>query len=264
VILEWSLVAAAALAVLFGFLWWRSRARVRRLESALDTSARNLEQLQQSFHQFVPREVVEDVIRTGASTRGERIEVTVLFADLVGFTAMSEQVAPETLVKVLNGYFEAMSRAIAANRGHVSKFIGDGILALFGAPDPNPWQAIDGVAAAIEMTRALERYNRELEAQGLPRLGIGIGLHVGPAVAGVIGSRELMEYTVIGDTVNTASRIEGLTRKVGCQVLISGAVRAKLDDRFRLRACEPMPVKGKAEPVATFAVEGLAEGRVAA
>jgi len=153
-----------------------------------------------------------------------------------------------------------MSRAIASHRGHVSKFIGDGILALFGAPERNPWQAIDATLAAVAMRDALEIYNRQLKAQGLPELGIGIGIHMGPVVAGVIGSRELVEYTVIGDTVNTAARIEGLTRKAGVPILISDAVKSKLDGRFKLTEREPMAVKGKQEPVRTFSVDGLAGG----
>ncbi len=163
-------------------------------------------------------------------------------------------------MRILNGYFEAMSRAIATHRGHVSKFIGDGILALFGAPERNPWQAIDATLAAVAMRDALAVYNGQLKAQGLPELGIGIGVHVGPVVAGVIGSRELVEYTVIGDTVNTAARIEGLTRKAQVPILISDAVKAKLDDRFTLTEREPMAVKGKQEPVRTFSVDGLTGG----
>lgn len=235
-------------------LWYRRRSA--RLEHALDVASHQLEHLQTAFHRFAPQEIVEDIIRKGVSVRGERREVTVLFADLVGFTAMSEKLDPATLVLVLNGYFEAMSRAITANRGHVSKFIGDGILALFGAPDPNPWQAIDGVAAAVAMRTALAAYNGELEEKGFPKLGIGIGLHIGPVIAGVVGSRDLIEYTVIGDTVNTASRIEGLTRKAGTAILVSDAVKLRLDNRWPLRACEPMAVKGKTEPVLTWALDG--------
>ncbi len=246
--------ALAAGAAAAGAAWWYRR-RAAKLEHALDVASHQLEHLQTAFHRFAPQEIVEDIIRKGVSVRGERREVTVLFADLVGFTAMSEKIDPAALVQVLNGYFEAMSRAITANRGHVSKFIGDGILALFGAPDPNPWQAIDAVAAAVAMRAALAAYNIELEGKGLPRLGIGIGVHIGPVIAGVVGSRDLIEYTVIGDTVNTASRIEGLTRKAGTAILVSDAVKQRLDARWPLRACEPMPVKGKAAPVLTWAVD---------
>lgn len=249
-----AVVALPGVAAIGSALWYRRRAA--KLEHALDVASHQLEHLQTAFHRFAPQEVVEDIIRKGVSVRGERREVTVMFADLVGFTAMSEQMDPAALVQVLNGYFEAMSRAITANRGHVSKFIGDGILALFGAPDPNPWQAIDAVAAAVAMRAALADYNVALEAKGLPRLGIGIGLHVGPVIAGVVGSHDLIEYTVIGDTVNTAARIESLTRKAGTSILLSDAVKLKLDQRWPLRACEPMAVKGKTEPVLTWALDG--------
>jgi len=249
------LLPAAGLVVagIAGTFWYRRRAG--KLEHALDVASHQLEHLQNAFHRFAPQEVVEDIIRKGVSVRGERREVTVMFADLVGFTALSERTEPEALVQILNGYFEAMSRAITANRGHVSKFIGDGILALFGAPDPNPWQAIDGVAAAVAMRTALAAYNETLAGKGLPPLGIGIGLHIGPVIAGVVGSHDLIEYTVIGDTVNTAARIESLTRKAGTSVLISDAVKQRLDGRWNLRECEPMAVKGKTEPVLTWAVE---------
>jgi len=249
-----AVVAAPGVAAIGAVLWYRHRAA--KLEHALDVASHQLEHLQTAFHRFAPQEVVEDIIRKGVSVRGERREVTVMFADLVGFTAMSEQMDPAALVQVLNGYFEAMSRAITANRGHVSKFIGDGILALFGAPDPNPWQAIDAVAAAVAMRSALAGYNATLEGKGLPRLGIGIGLHIGPVIAGVVGSRDLIEYTVIGDTVNTAARIESLTRKAGTAILLSDAVTLRLDQRWPLRACEPMTVKGKTEPVLTWALDG--------
>jgi class 3 adenylate cyclase len=114
-----------------------------------------------------------------------------------------------------------MSRAIAEHRGHISKFTGDGILALFGVLEPNPWQADDAVRAALAMRDALEEYNKELALAGQPALRVGIGLHRGVAVAGVIGSEELVEFTVIGSTVNLASRVEHLTRRHAADILIT-------------------------------------------
>lgn len=213
-----------------------------------------LETLQQAFHRFTPQDVVEDIIRRGVSTRGERLEATILFADLIGFTSMSERLAPELVVRVLNGYFQCMTQAISGHKGHVGKFIGDGILAMFGAPEPNPWHSQDAVRAALSMRAALQVYNVELASEGLGPIQVGVGLHRGTLVAGVIGSKELMEYTVIGDVVNTASRIEGLTRKMKTDILLSSAVAEALDDRFVLDAMPPTEVKGKAEPVHTFAV----------
>jgi adenylate cyclase len=113
-------------------------------------------------------ELVERVIASGVPTRGERKEVTVLFADLFGFTPLSESVDPSVLVRILNGYFERMARAITAHQGHISTLIGDGILALFGALETNPWQTDDAVRAALAMRAELEAYNQELAAEGLP------------------------------------------------------------------------------------------------
>lgn len=236
---------AAAVAVLL-------RRRAARLQETLDAVTQQLEHLQQSFHRFVPQDVVEDIIHRGVATRGERREVTVLFADLKGFTAMSEVTAPETVVSVLNGYFQSVNREITSHNGFVSKFMGDGLMALFGAPEPNPWQAMDAARAALAMRKAVERYNTKLGEMGLPPLGLSVGVHMGPVVAGVIGSNELVEYTVIGDVVNTAARIEGLTRAHGCDVLLSEAVRKKLDERFVVDQMPAVEVKGKAEPLVTF------------
>lgn len=252
----WAALALAPAAVL-ALLLMRSRRQAALLEARLMRDARSLELLQLSFARFAPRQVVEDIIARGVSTNACKREVTVLFADIKGFTAMSERLDPAVLVEILNGYFKAMSRAVTENKGHVSKFIGDGMMALFGVPEPNPWQANDAAKAALAMTASLAGYNEKLAAQGLPKLSIGIGIHRGTAVAGVIGSEELMEYTVIGGAVNLAARIESLTRQHGVDILVTEPVRAALDPRFQLREFPAAAVKGIAEPVRTYAVDGL-------
>src|SRR5947208_8916029 len=141
-------------------------------------------------------------------------------------------------ISILNGYFERMSRAIVEHRGYVSKFLGDGILALFGALDANPWQTNDAIHAALAMRRTLADYNETLAAAGRPALAMGVGIHRGPVVAGLIGSEGLMEYDLIGRTVDVSSRVERLTRTHGVDILVTEATRAPLDGRFRLR---PMP-----------------------
>ena len=196
----------------------------------------------------------------GQPTVAERKDVTVMFADLVAFTALSEALSPEVLVGVLNEYCVRMSRIVSEHRGYVAKFIGDGLMALFGAHEPNPWQVNDAVHAALAMQAALAAYNRELAARGLPQLRLGIGIHCGAAIAGVIGSHELMEFTVIGQTVNLASRIERLTRVHDVGVLVSAAARERLDPRFALQAMPAREVRGVSEPVPTFAVMGFREG----
>jgi len=233
------------------------RKNYKKIESTLESTFLELEQLQKAFGQFAPSDVVEDIISQGVSKRGHRREVTILFADLVGFTAMSESMDPQELVDILNGYFESMTQAIAPNKGQVSKFIGDGILALFGAPDPNPWQAIDAVKAALAMRTGLDTYNKQLAKKLNQKLGLGVGIHKGQVIAGVIGSRTLKEYTVIGDVVNTASRIEGLTRKHKVDILISESVMQGLDESFLLREMPALPVKGKTQDIVTWTVDGI-------
>jgi adenylate cyclase len=232
----------------------RSRGSVARLRARLGTSATELERLSHAFARFAPVELVERVIASGVPTRGERKEVTVLFADLFGFTPLSESVDPSVLVRILNGYFERMARAITAHQGHISTLIGDGILALFGALEANPWQTDDAVRAALAMREELEAYNAELRAEGLPALRVGIGLHRGSGIAGLVGSPELMQFTVVGTVVNVAARVQALTREHDVDILVTTAVQQALDPRFALRTLPPRELKGIAEPVATFAV----------
>ena len=252
-------IVAMALLVAVAVQAKRLHDRARTLERRLAHESRSLEMLQQAFARFAPSEVVESIIAQGISTRSETKEITVLFADLKGFTPLAEALAPDELVRLLNGYFAAMGEVIASHRGHLAKFIGDGLLALFGALEPNPWQTNDAVHAALAMQRALADYNAGLAARGLPALAAGIGIHRGPVVAGVVGNAELVEYGVIGRTVNVASRVEGLTRVHGVDVLVTEAVRAQLDSRFRLRPLPPADVKGLPEPLPTFAVDGFGE-----
>lgn len=254
-----TLAAAVGLLVALGVHAWRLRQRTRLLERRLAQASNQLESLQHAFARFAPSEVVEAIIAQGISTRSETKDVTVLFADLKGFTPIAEQLDPDRLVTLLNGYFAAMGDVIATHRGHLAKFIGDGLLALFGALEPNPWQTNDAVHAALAMRAALATYNEALRAQGLPTVAVGIGIHRGPVVAGVVGNAALMEYGVIGRTVNVASRVEGLTRVHSTDVLVTEAVRANLDERFRLRPLPAVDVKGLPDPLATFAVEGFGD-----
>jgi adenylate cyclase len=235
----------------------RMRRRALSLERRLRASVQRLEQLQGAFARFAPQVVVEGIIERSVPTASEKKNVTVLFADLKGFTAMSEKLDPGVLVEILNGYLREMSRAIAAHRGHVSKFIGDGILALFGALKPNPWQVDDAAHAALAMRTALDAYNEQLRRDGHPALAIGVGIHTGTVVAGVIGSAELLEYTVLGSVVNLSARVEGLTRSHGVDILVTEEVRAALDPRFAVRALPAREVKGVSAPVVTFALQGF-------
>jgi adenylate cyclase len=251
-----SVLLVACVAVLLGA--WR---RAKRLRERLDAASVELERLERAFARFAPPAVVERVIARGVSTQGERKEVTVLFADLVGFTPLTERVDPRVLVRILNGYFERMSRAISEHQGHISTLIGDGILALFGAVEPNPWQSNDATHAALAMRAALAAYNRELAADGLPALAVGIGLHRGTGVAGLVGSQDLVQFTVVGSTVTIAARVQDLTRAHGVDILATQPVRAALDPRFALRPLPPGVLRGIAEPMPIWAVEDFVDAR---
>jgi adenylate cyclase len=254
------LIVAALMAIAVGLgAWaWQMRRRTRVLERRLERSSRDLEALQQAFARFAPSEVVESIIAQGISTRSETKEITVLFADVKDFTRMAEALDPERLVALLNGYFASMSEVIATHRGHLAKFLGDGLMVLFGALEPNPWQTNDALHAALAMRAALVTYNAKLRSEGLPTLAVGIGIHRGPVVAGVVGNAALMEYGVIGQTVNLAARVESLTRVHDADVLVTDAVRARCDGRFRLRTMPATEVKGVPGPLVTYAVDGFA------
>jgi class 3 adenylate cyclase len=241
----------------------RERAARAAVERRLGDAAHELEALQYAFSRFAPATVVDDIIARGVSTRSEKKDVTILFADLKGFTPLAERLDPGVLVDILNGWFDRMARAIQAHRGHLSKLIGDGLLAVFGALESNPWQANDAAHASLAMRRALADYNRALRAQGRPELAMGIGIHRGVVVAGVLGATTLVEYGVVGDAVNVAARIEALTRVHDVDVLVTAAVHDALDRRFQVRAMPPAELKGVALPVATFAVDGFDDAAVA-
>jgi adenylate cyclase len=247
--------AGLGLVLLAGWLW-RERQHSRRLELLVKDRSTRLERLQSEFERFAPSEVIEHLSDPGGGMAPARRSVTVMFADLRGFTSLSENADPADTVGMLNGYFQRMTEAIDSHHGHVTQFIGDGLLALFGALEPNPWQARDAVLAALAMRDALADYNAQLRKRGLPELRFGVGIHHGDVVAGVMGNQSLSTFSVVGDTVNTAARVEQLTRVHEVDLLITDAVRQRLDARFDLRELPAVPVKGKQHPVVTWAVLG--------
>jgi adenylate cyclase len=184
--------------------------------------------------------------------------VSVLMSDLRGFTTLSERLSPREVSETMNEYFTAMVDVILEHRGMVQDFIGDGILAVFGAPLDDPDHAWHAVETALGMQAALGRLNPRWQAAGRAPLAMGAAVHTGPVFAGTMGSPRKKKYAVLGDTVNTASRIEGLNRELSTDVLLSGATLAAVSDRVRVRERGAFAVKGRAQPVEVFELIGAA------
>ncbi len=218
---------------------------------------REKRKMKRLFGQYVSKDVYEQLVANPELARlgGQRRQMTVLFSDIRGFTTVSEKGQPEEIVAILNEYFTRMVEIVFANKGTLDKFVGDMVMALFGAPLDDPNHAEHAVDAALEMIRELNRLNEKWIAEGRPALDIGIGVSTGPMIAGNIGSEAIMSYTVIGDTVNLGARLESLNKEYGTRIIISEATRAALPDRYLFRPLGDVVVKGKTKPVAIFEVK---------
>jgi class 3 adenylate cyclase len=246
---------AAGLIALHGLIGFFTARAARR---TLETFAR-LHQLQR----FMPGAAVERVLHAhadeAASLGGRLVTVTVMATDLRGFTAFSEKLTPDEVVRQLNGYHGTMVAEVARHGGEVDKFIGDGMLATFGLERREKTVPTDGgasaaVACARSMLGALESLNAEREKAGLFQLAMGIGIHTGEVVAGNIGAPGRMEFTVIGDAVNTAARLESATKDLQVPAVASTATVQRLREPHTLRALGAVELKGKAEPLSVYAL----------
>ena len=219
---------------------------------------REKRKMKRLFGQYVSKDVYEQLVANPALARlgGQRRQMTVLFSDIRGFTTVSERGQPEDIVHTLNEYFTRMVDIVFKHKGTLDKFVGDMVMALFGAPLDDPDHAEHAVDAALEMIDELERLNARWTAEGRPALDIGIGINTGPMIAGNIGSEAIMSYTVIGDAVNLGSRLESLNKQYSTRIIISEATRDRLPARYVFRPLGDVVVKGKTKPVAIFEVVG--------
>jgi adenylate cyclase len=208
-----------------------------------------------NYGRFLPEYVVKQMLEDPESFKlgGVTQTITVLFADIRGFTRISEHAEPEKIVGLLNRYFSAMTDIIFAHGGTLDKYLGDGLMALFGAPTTTPKDASNALSAAVAMQRRMISINAELREEGFAEIGVGIGLHTGEVTVGYIGSERRSEYTAIGDSVNTASRLESNAK--GGQILVSEVTAKAARSRYELTPRDPISVKNREQPVPLFEVQ---------
>jgi adenylate cyclase len=219
-------------------------------------------QFTELFGQYVPPELVEQMSRNpeSYSMAGRKAELTVLFSDVRGFTSLSEGMEPDRLAHLMNEYLSAMTLVIRKHQGTLDKYIGDAIMAFWGAPVDDTEHARHAVITALEMQQALTELNRALAAKGSPEMKIGVGVNTGPMTVGDMGSVVRKAYTVMGDAVNLGARLESITKHYGVGIIVGDTTRKAVKDLV-FRELELVQVKGKEEPVAIFEPLGI-EGQV--
>jgi len=245
---------ALILAVITAVCVWLSR----RQRAALDLLA-----TRRRLARFLPQQLVDQIATGALDARlgGRAANVSVLFTDIAGFSTMAERAEPQEVVAMLNQYLTAVVQVVFEQGGTLDKFVGDEVMAIFGAPVERGDDARRAVACALGIRAALRALNQERAEAGLGALRAGVGVHTGQVVAGNIGSPDRMEYTVIGDTVNVAARVEGLTRQLGADVLVTRATAEAAGEGFAFEPLGELPVKGRSEAVEVFSVaDGLDAG----
>ena len=210
------------------------------------------ELIKESFGKYVSQEIRDEILAGKVSLDGEMKRVTLLFSDLRDFTPFVESTHPKQVVTIMNQYFTQMTEAIKENRGLVLQYVGDEIEAVFGAPVSYDDHTDMAVKASLEMRRRLIELNKSFEKQGFNPLQHGIGIHTGAVLAGNIGSKDRISYALVGDTVNLASRIQGLTREFSCDVILSQTTNSLLTGNFIAEQLSAVNVKGKKEKVLIY------------
>ena len=204
---------------------------------------------------FATREVADELSKSGFSLGGNLVNASVMFADIRSFTTLSEARSPAEVIELLNDYYALMFDAITGNGGSVNQMIGDGLMAIFGAPVYHEDHCQRAVKAALEMLELVDGFNQNQAAQDRPQIKIGVGIASGQVVAGFTGTQHRATYTCVGDTVNLAARLEAHTKVVGKPILIEGVTRIALGDAFKLESHGMVQLKGKTVDVEVFSVQ---------
>jgi adenylate cyclase len=225
-----------------------------RISASLEKKRLSDEQ-RELMRRFATPEVEQDLQKSGFALGGKRVHASVMFCDIRGFTALCESQSPEETIELLNTYYMLMFDAISGQGGVVTLMIGDGLMAVFGAPLPLDDCAGSAVAASLEMVELIEQFNLDRTAAGKAPIRIGIGVATGEVVAGYAGTQQRATYTCVGDTVNLAARLETHTKVAGRTILIDSATRDELDEGVPVEPLGEVTVKGKAAAVDVFAVE---------
>jgi adenylate cyclase len=213
-----------------------------------------------AFSQYIHPGLINQILNRPEALRlgGEEKELTALFADIRGFTTLSERLTPSQLVDLLNEYLSEMTELIFKHWGTLDKYIGDAIMAFWGAPYPQTDHALRACRTGLEMLQALRHLQAAWESRGVPRLEIGVGINTGAMLVGNMGSKRRFNFTVIGDSVNLASRLEGINRQFGTNLIISESTLLQVKDQVVARELDLIRVKGKTQPVKVYELLGLA------
>jgi len=234
---------------------WHGSDEIGLLASAFDDMAKGLrerDRIRGIFGRYVSREVADTLLKDSAGQRGEKREIAVLFADIRDFSKLSLEMSPDETVSMLNDYFSRMTRVVHTFGGTVDKFLGDGLLALFGAPVRLERAVEKALHAAVRMRDSVEVFNAERKLKGLPQIRVGLCVTFGSAVVGTVGSEDRAAYTAIGPTVNLAARLEGLNKRLGTGIIVSREAREHLGPEFMFRELGEHPVRGWDKPVAVY------------